>query len=186
MAPTAARAVLGMTQGQHASRSLVRQLPRRQNAVGAPEPDAEAEMTNPRLFCAAVLAALLLGAAELPAERAAGAGPARPNIVILLADDVGFSDIGCYGGEIQTPNLDALAAEGLRFTQFYNTSPLLPEPGLSADRALSASGRHRAYDRRLPRRSATATSATSTTHASRSRKCSRPPATAPTRWASGT
>ena len=83
-------------------------------------------MTNPRLFCAAVLAALLLDAAELPAERAAGAGPARPNIVILLADDVGFSDIGCYGGEIHTPNLDALAAEGLRFTQFYNTSRCCP------------------------------------------------------------
>src|SRR5260221_4241455 len=50
----------------------------------------------------------------------------RPNIVILLADDVGFCDIGCYGGEIQTPNLDRLAAGGLRFTQFYNTSRCCP------------------------------------------------------------
>lgn len=51
------------------------------------------------------------------------AAPApRPNIVIVLVDDVGFSDIGCYGGEIPTPNLDRLAAEGLRFTQFYNTA----------------------------------------------------------------
>lgn len=44
----------------------------------------------------------------------------RPNIVIILADDLGFSDLGCYGGEISTPNLDRLAGEGMRFTQFYN------------------------------------------------------------------
>lgn len=44
----------------------------------------------------------------------------RPNIVLILADDLGFSDLGCYGGEIETPNLDRLAAEGMRFTQFYN------------------------------------------------------------------
>jgi len=46
----------------------------------------------------------------------------RPNIVVFLVDDVGFSDIGCYGSEIPTPNLDRLAAEGVRFTQFYNTA----------------------------------------------------------------
>ncbi|MDA1267109.1 MAG: arylsulfatase [Planctomycetota bacterium] len=46
----------------------------------------------------------------------------RPNVVLILADDMGFSDIGCYGGEIATPHLDALAAGGLRFTQMYNTS----------------------------------------------------------------
>lgn len=45
-----------------------------------------------------------------------------PNIVLILADDLGFSDLGCYGGEIETPNLDRLAAEGMRFTQFYNLS----------------------------------------------------------------
>ncbi|HXG62690.1 MAG TPA: arylsulfatase [Planctomycetota bacterium] len=50
----------------------------------------------------------------------------RPNIVILLADDLGFSDIGGYGGEIETPHLDRLAAEGLRFTQFYNTARCCP------------------------------------------------------------
>lgn len=44
----------------------------------------------------------------------------RPNVVVILADDMGFSDLGCYGGEIQTPHLDRLAAEGLRFSQFYN------------------------------------------------------------------
>jgi arylsulfatase len=44
----------------------------------------------------------------------------RPNILLIVADDLGFSDLGCYGGEIHTPNLDRLAAEGARFTQFYN------------------------------------------------------------------
>jgi L-rhamnose mutarotase len=52
---------------------------------------------------------------------AAAASP-PPNILIIVADDMGFSDVGCYGGEIQTPNLDRLASNGLRFTQFYNTS----------------------------------------------------------------
>lgn len=50
----------------------------------------------------------------------------RPNIVFILADDMGFSDLGCYGGEIETPELDALAANGLRFTQFYNTARCWP------------------------------------------------------------
>jgi arylsulfatase len=44
----------------------------------------------------------------------------RPNFLICLADDLGFSDIGCYGGEIHTPNIDALAKEGLRFTGTYS------------------------------------------------------------------
>ena len=46
----------------------------------------------------------------------------RPNIVLIMADDLGFSDLGCYGSEIQTPNLDRLAKNGLRFSQFYNTA----------------------------------------------------------------
>jgi arylsulfatase len=50
----------------------------------------------------------------------------RPNIVIVLVDDMGYSDLGCYGGEIETPHLDHLAANGLRFTQFYNTSRCCP------------------------------------------------------------
>ena len=49
-----------------------------------------------------------------------------PNIVLIMADDMGYSDIGCYGGEIRTPNLDGLAAGGLRFTQFYNTARCCP------------------------------------------------------------
>ena len=51
---------------------------------------------------------------------------AKPNIIVILADDMGFSDISGYGGEIQTPNLDALANKGLRYTQFYNTSRCCP------------------------------------------------------------
>jgi len=50
----------------------------------------------------------------------------RPNIILILADDMGYSDPGCYGGEIQTPNIDNLASNGLRFTQFYNASRSCP------------------------------------------------------------
>lgn len=69
------------------------------------------------LLAAALLA---LGADTLGAEAR------RPNIIVILSDDMGFSDIGCYGGEIETPNLDALAKNGLRFTQFYNTARCCP------------------------------------------------------------
>lgn len=55
---------------------------------------------------------------------AAAAKP--PNVLIILADDLGYSDLGCYGGEIETPNLDGLASRGLRFTQFYNTARCWP------------------------------------------------------------
>lgn len=54
------------------------------------------------------------------------AAPARPNIIVILSDDMGYSDLGCYGSEIQTPNLDALAANGLRYTQFYNAARCCP------------------------------------------------------------
>ncbi len=50
----------------------------------------------------------------------------RPNIILVLVDDMGFSDLGCYGGEIETPNIDRLAAGGLRFTQFYNAGRCCP------------------------------------------------------------
>lgn len=50
----------------------------------------------------------------------------RPNIVLIMVDDMGYSDIGCYGSEIPTPNIDALAGEGIRFTQFYNTARCCP------------------------------------------------------------
>ncbi len=49
-------------------------------------------------------------------------GAERPNVVVIMVDDLGYSDLGCYGGEIETPNLDALAGDGVRFSQFYNTA----------------------------------------------------------------
>ena len=52
--------------------------------------------------------------------------PEKPNIIIIMADDMGYSDLGCYGGEVLTPNLDGLAANGLRFTQFYNAARCCP------------------------------------------------------------
>lgn len=77
-----------------------------------------------------LLGALGLGLASVSAgaEASAVAGEPnqRPNFVVILADDMGFSDLGCYGGEIETPNLDALAADGVRFTQFYNTARCWP------------------------------------------------------------
>ncbi len=63
------------------------------------------------------------GCAESLARRGA---VKRPNIVLFMSDDMGFSDIGCYGSEIDTPNLNKLAANGLRFTQFYNTARCCP------------------------------------------------------------
>ncbi len=53
-------------------------------------------------------------------------GADRPNIIVILVDDMGFSDLGCFGSEIPTPNLDALANNGVRFTQFYNTGRCCP------------------------------------------------------------
>ncbi|MEX0600424.1 MAG: arylsulfatase [Rhodothermales bacterium] len=67
----------------------------------------------------ACLSTVVTGASAQPADE-------RPNIVLIMVDDMGFSDIGSYGGEIDTPNLDRLAEEGLRFTQFYNTSKCFP------------------------------------------------------------
>src|SRR5438128_4473287 len=75
------------------------------------------------------LARLFVCAAALVFVRGAFAESApakRPNIVVILCDDMGFSDLGCYGGEIATPNLDKLAAGGVRFTQFYNTARCCP------------------------------------------------------------
>lgn len=71
-----------------------------------------------------LLALLFAGLAGVSCLRAAE--PSRPNILLILADDMGFSDLGCYGSEISTPNLDALAKGGVRFTQFYNTARCCP------------------------------------------------------------
>src|SRR5689334_4546547 len=70
----------------------------------------------------------LAAVASLGALAPATPAPAaeRPNVVVILADDLGYSDLGCYGGEIRTPNLGGLAAGGLRFTQFSNTARCWP------------------------------------------------------------
>jgi arylsulfatase len=57
---------------------------------------------------------------------AAAAPSSRPNIIVIMADDMGYSDIGCYGGEVETPNIDQLASSGVRFTQMYNTARCCP------------------------------------------------------------
>lgn len=65
-------------------------------------------------------------AVSAPLWAAEGVNPRKPNVVFILADDLGYSDLGCYGSEIATPNLDALAANGIRFSQFYNTARCWP------------------------------------------------------------
>ncbi len=78
------------------------------------------------ILCVLTVALLLWG---LATSATGEETPRRPNVVMILADDLGFSDLGCYGGEIETPNLDRLAAGGLRFTQFYNTARCWPSRG---------------------------------------------------------
>jgi arylsulfatase len=74
-------------------------------------------MTITRLFCWMLVPLTLLTAHATPSRAAE-----RPNIVLMMVDDLGFSDFGCYGSEIETPHVDALAAGGLRLSQFYNTA----------------------------------------------------------------
>lgn len=78
---------------------------------------------NRMLLCLAICFAVV---GTFHGQDAMAEEPPRPNVVVILVDDMGFSDIGCYGSEIPTPNLDALAAGGLRFTQFYNTGRCCP------------------------------------------------------------
>jgi len=69
---------------------------------------------------------LVLLALVLFSSLACAAASQRPNILLIMSDDMGFSDLGCYGSEIQTPNLDSLARNGIRFTQFYNMGRCCP------------------------------------------------------------
>ncbi len=74
-----------------------------------------------------VIASVLLGLLACTARSGSADLPGRrPNILLIVADDLGWSDLGCYGGEIRTPHLDGLAAAGLRFTHFYNTGRCWP------------------------------------------------------------
>lgn len=69
-----------------------------------------------------ILIAAVIFADTVPSATADEKSALRPNIILVMADDLGWSDIGCYGGEIDTPYIDSLAREGLRFTQFYNNA----------------------------------------------------------------
>jgi arylsulfatase len=87
---------------------------------------------NRREFIKLVGSGLAAGAAGWMSSSCMGdlrtgkARSSRPNIILIMADDMGYSDIGCYGGEIHTPNLDKLAAGGVRFSQFYNAARCCP------------------------------------------------------------
>jgi len=88
-------------------------------ALKRPEGRAPGAVSRCSLALLGLATAVLLVASPISAAEKTAA---QPNILFIVADDMGFSDAGCYGGEIQTPNLDRLAAGGLRFTQFYNTA----------------------------------------------------------------
>lgn len=95
---------------------------------------------------------LLLSASSRDVRAADAPADLRPNIVLIMSDDMGFSDLGCYGGEIRTPNLDALAADGLRFTQFYNTARCCPTRAslLTGLYPHQAGMGHMTYDGKMP------------------------------------
>lgn len=77
------------------------------------------------LFCAGAIA-LVTAAWQTKAMTQPEPARKRPNIIVILADDMGFSDLGCYGGEVNTPNINYLAQNGIRYRQFYNTSRCCP------------------------------------------------------------
>jgi arylsulfatase A-like enzyme len=91
--------------------------------------NAEAGCRSPQRFAAHTLSLLVIVSASLGFTSQTANAATRPNVVVILADDMGYSDLGCYGSDIQTPNLDALAKNGLRFTQFYNTARCWPTRG---------------------------------------------------------
>lgn len=78
-------------------------------------------MNHPIIFCLFVCTFFLSCSTEISKNK-----QQLPNIILICADDLGWSDIGCYGSEVQTPNLDKLGEEGMRFTRFHNTSKCFP------------------------------------------------------------
>ena len=70
---------------------------------------------KPKALIITIIFAVFLSSGCRPGET-----PVRPNIILIMADDIGFSDVGYYGSEIHTPNIDRLAENGLRFRTFYN------------------------------------------------------------------
>ncbi len=81
-------------------------------------------MSRACLFAAIVITSTVLQL--FPLRPSVAADASKPNMIVMLVDDMGFSDLGCYGSEIPTPNLDNLAKNGLKFTQFYNTGRCCP------------------------------------------------------------
>jgi len=75
------------------------------------------------MYIKSILSTALSGVMSLPLFCQTSA---RPNVVLIMADDMGYSDIGCFGGEIETPNIDRLANQGIRYTQFYNAARSCP------------------------------------------------------------
>lgn len=94
-----------------------------------------------------MICSLACAADEMPTQQAG-----KPNIILIMADDMGFSDLGCYGGEIQTPNIDQLAKEGVRFTGFKNTARCTPSRAslLTGRYAHSVGVGSMSQDRNLP------------------------------------
>jgi len=94
------------------------------NSAGRAREDGLMKRRRTGLSRLGVIVFLAAFAHDFPVTRAAA--PGRPNIIIIMSDDMGFSDLGSYGGEVNTPNLDSLAAGGVRFTQFYNNARCCP------------------------------------------------------------
>ena len=86
----------------------------------------EATAINRRRFLKLGSAAAPLALSTCSRPSTSGSGTKRPNIIMIMSDDMGYSDLGCYGGEIETPHLDRLAAEGLRFTRYYTNNMCVP------------------------------------------------------------
>jgi arylsulfatase A len=95
--------------------------------------------SNVRIFAGLRILAVLMAVALLLLVGDAAHAAKRPNIIVLFADDLGYQDIGCYGGPVKTPTLDRLAAGGVRFTDFYAGAPIC-----GPSRAVLITGRHHA------------------------------------------
>lgn len=102
--------------------------------------------TSPR--CRSSLTLLLLFVVWAAVPLAATAEPARPNILLVMVDDMGYSDLGCYGGEVRTPTLDALAENGVRLARFQLCS-VLPDSCLVSATYINEKGANNEFWKRV-------------------------------------